>query len=240
MADANNLQENLAKIDNTYYNQFINYLRNKPIKPNAKTNKHRILPGHAGGTYDSENIILLSYYFHAAAHYVRYLTFRQVGDLKAASMMLGATPEERFQIAQIAGKLGGLQRTKQMLEARTHFYDPAWQKQFADKDAGKRNVKSGWIYRLNEYLSENQPTQRSDAGKLGGKKQTDDARERQTGFFDKKHIIQKHGNLVKWGAKVEGIKIPYKKLSSDFINYYLTYGNSDDFSTSNRKKKKKK
>lgn len=43
MTDANNLQENLAKIDHTYYDQFINYLRNKPIKLNIKTNKHRIL-----------------------------------------------------------------------------------------------------------------------------------------------------------------------------------------------------
>lgn len=178
MTDANNLQENLAKIDYTYYDQFINYLRNKPIKLNIKTNKHRILPGHAGGTYDSENVIILSYFFHAAAHYVRYLTFREVGDLRAASMMLGATPEEKFQIAQIAGKFGGPQRAKRMLETRTYFYDPVWQEKVGNKGAGKRNVESGWISTLNERLSKDQPTQRSEAGKLGGKAQTDDAREK--------------------------------------------------------------
>ena len=240
MTDANNLQENLAKIDNTHYDQFINYLRNKPIKPNVKINKHRILPGHAGGTYDPENIIVLSYFFHAAAHYVRYLTFREVGDLRAASLMLGATPEEKFQVAQIAGKLGGLQRAKKMFETRTNFYDPIWQEKVGDKGAGKRNVKSGWIFTLNERLSKDQSTLRSDAGKLGGKAQTDDAREKETDFFNKKRIIQKHENLVKWGAKVGGFKIPYKKLSSDFIDYYLAYGRSEDFSTSNRKRKKKK
>lgn len=155
-------------------------------------------------------------------------------------MMLGATPEEKFQIAQIAGKFGGPQRAKRMLETRTYFYDPVWQEKVGNKGAGKRNVESGWISTLNERFSKDQPTQRSEAGKLGGKAQTDDAREKKTGFFDKKRIIQKHGNLVRWGAKVGGFKIPYKKLSSDFIDYYLAYGKSEDFSTSNRKKEIKK
>lgn len=43
--------------------------------------KHRILPGHAGRNYDLNNVVRTSYYLHAAAHFVRYITLKQVGTL---------------------------------------------------------------------------------------------------------------------------------------------------------------
>lgn len=44
-------------------------------------------------------------------------------------------------------------------------------------------------------------------------------------MFDKKKYIQRKGNLVRWGVVINNKRIPYKKLSSDFIDYYLHYGN---------------
>ena len=55
--------------------------------------------------------------------------------------------------------------------------------------------------------------------------------------IDESHYIQKHGNLKRWGVKIKGVCIPYNRLSSDFINYYLAFGNPDDLSISVRKKK---
>lgn len=228
------------RVDENYYNQFIDYLKNKQFKPNTKLYKHRIIPGHSGGSYDmTHNVIFISYYFHVAAHFVRYVTYRQVGDFKAYSMMLGQTPEEKLQIAQLAGKKGGAANALRMLESRTMFYDPKWQKKFGKKDQGKINVLSGHMDRLNDYLTQNQPDLRSRAGKLGAKAQQDKARAAQTGFYDKTHYVQKFANLKRWGVKIRGEIIPYKRLSPDFINHYLVFGNPEDFSTSARKKKKK-
>ena len=44
-------------------------------------------------------------------------------------------------------------------------------------------------------------------------------------MFDKNTRIQRKGNLVRWGIIINNVRIPYKKLSSDFIDYYLEYGN---------------
>jgi hypothetical protein len=44
-------------------------------------------------------------------------------------------------------------------------------------------------------------------------------------MFDKKIHIQRKGNLVRWGIVINNVRIPYEKLSSDFINYYIEYGN---------------
>jgi hypothetical protein len=67
------------------------------------------------------------------------------------------------------------------------------------------------------------PELRSKAGKLGAKaiirKQ-----KKLTGMFSKKNYIQRKENLVKSGILVNNVRVRYKKLSSDFINYYIEYG----------------
>lgn len=44
-------------------------------------------------------------------------------------------------------------------------------------------------------------------------------------MFDSKKRVQRKGNLVRWGIVINGTRIPFKKLSSDFIDYYIEYGN---------------
>lgn len=207
-----------------YYTEFIDFLRHRQKKTEQKLYKHRILPGHSGGTYESTNVLYISYYFHAAAHYVRYLSYRKIGDLKASSMMLGQTEEEKIEIARAAGKIGGDNRSKQMLEDRQMFYDPVWQKEKGFKGSGKRNVASGHLKRLNDEITANRPEQRSEAGKLGATAQHVVMRSAGKGFFSEKHHVQKLGNLKRWGIKIRGERIPFEKLSSDFIDHYIAHG----------------
>ena len=212
-----------------YYIEFLDFLRHKPNINKRKLYKHRILPGHSGGTYNTDNVIYLSYYFHAAAHYVRYLSYGKIGDLKASSMMLGQTEQEKLEIAQTAGQIGGKGRSKQMLMEKQMFYDPAWQKEKGFKGAGQRNVDSGHLKQLNDEITENRPEQRSEAGKLGAAAQHIVMRSAGKGFFSEKHQVQKLGNLKRWGIKIKGERIPFEKLSSDFIDYHIAYGTQTEY-----------
>ena len=40
----------------------------------------------------------------------------------------------------------------------------------------------------------------------------------------KKCIKCKKGNLMRWGIKIDGIRVPFKKLSSDFVDYHISFG----------------
>ena len=108
---------------------------------------------------------------------------------------------------------------------KAFFYDAQWQKNFGDKNAGRRNTESGFLTELNCKISKERPTLRSEAGKLGAKVTIRKQRINLTGMFSKKTQIQRKGNLVRWGIMIKNVRVPYKKLSSDFIDYYLEYEN---------------
>ena len=78
---------------------------------------------------------------------------------------------------------------------------------------------------MNEKITKEDSELRSRAGKIGGKVVTTKHKASYTGMFDKNTPIQRKGNLVRWGIIINNVRIPYKKLSSDFIDYYLEYGN---------------
>nr|QUO99041.1 putative HNH homing endonuclease [Oedogonium sp. 260-2_chl]QUO99085.1 putative HNH homing endonuclease [Oedogonium sp. 260-2_chl] len=83
--------------------------------------------------------------------------------------MSGQDEEARRTLASYAGKIGGKassERNKKKLEL---FYDPEWQKLHGYKGAGKRNVESGHLAKLNDEISQVRPEQRSEAGKRGAK-----------------------------------------------------------------------
>lgn len=77
---------------------------------------------------------------------------------------------------------------------------------------------------LNDEISKSRPEQRSEAGKLGAKARIAKQQTEKTALFDETHIIQKRGNLVRWGIEIDGIRVPFEKLSSDFVDYHLMYG----------------
>ena len=182
------------------------------------------MPQHDGGTYDIENVVLCSFEDHRLAHFYRYLAYEQQGDLIAWQLMSGQDEEARRTLASYAGKIGGKassERNKKKLEL---FYDPEWQKLHGYKGAGKRNVESGHLAKLNDEISQVRPEQRSKAGKRGAKARIAKQQNEKTALFDPTQIVQKKGNLVRWGIEIDGIRVPFEKLSSDFVDYHLMYG----------------
>jgi hypothetical protein len=153
------------------------------------------------------------------------LSFKQKGDLIAYTFMCSQTEKGRLLMASYAGQIGGKVTNEKNKVNKAFFYSVLWQKEFGDKNAGKRNLKSGSLFKLNDRLTKQTPEIRKKAGKLGGKAVTKKHRLNKTGMFDQKSCIQRKGNLVRWGIVIRGVRIPYEKLSSDFINYYIEYGN---------------
>ncbi len=210
---------------NDIYLSFIAYLKTKKYLDNTPLEKHRILPQHAGGTYKMDgNIVRCSFVDHRLAHYYRFLAYRQKGDLIAFQFMKGMTKEARIEMASFAGKVGGKKYSDQNKAKSLFFFNSLWQKKHGYKNAGKRNVKSGWLARLNKNISLTSPNQRREAGIIGGKARIIKQQKLKTGFYTEKRIVQKKGNLVRWGIQIDDITIPFKKLSSTFVDYHLFYG----------------
>jgi hypothetical protein len=207
------------------YDQSLSYLRTKPQDSDVKLEKHRIVPKHAGGTYEEGNVLNITFKEHTLAHFYRYLTFKQKGGLIAYRFMCRQTEEGRLLLASYAGKIGGTKISKKDKENQKKFYNLEWQKKFGDKNGGRRNVESGSLERLNIKITAETPELRSKAGKLGGKAISEKHKRDGLGMFDKKKRIQRKGNLVRWGILINKKRIPYKKLSSDFIDYSIEYGN---------------
>lgn len=88
---------------------------------------------------------------------------------------------------------------------------------------------SGSLAKVNANITRNNPHQRSAAGKKGGKAVTDAQRKDQKGLFDPKAPLQKRANLMRWGIKIDGIRVPFKKLSSDFVDYHISFGTRTEY-----------
>ncbi len=93
-----------------------------------------------------------------------------------------------------------------------------------DRNGGQRNLRNNSLTKLNKKITEENPELRSKAGKIGGKAVTAKHKASSTSMFNKDTRIQRKGNLVRWGVLINNIRVSYKKLSSDFINYYIEYG----------------
>jgi hypothetical protein len=135
------------------------------------------------------------------------------------------TEEARRLMAVYAGQIGGAVSSKKNEQNKKGFFDASWQKEFGFKDAGKRNVKTGFLANLNRQITEKNPELRKKAGKLGGKARVQKQKQNYTGLFDLKKRVQRKANLVRWGIVINGTRVPFKKLSSDFANYFIEYGN---------------
>jgi hypothetical protein len=219
---------------NNIYTQFIEYLWMKEYPKEKKLEKHRILPQHDGGTYDIDNVVLCSFEDHRLAHFYRYLAYQQQGDLIAWQLMNGQDEEARRTLASYAGKIGGKASSKINKKKLKLFYDPEWQKLHGYKGAGQRNVESGHLAKLNDEISQVRPEQRSEAGKRGAKARIAKQQKEKTALYDPTQIVQKKGNLVRWGIEIDSIRVPFEKLSSDFVDYHLMYGTKKSYNNPKR------
>lgn len=62
-----------------------------PSEPFTGCHKHRIIPGYAGGTYDSDNVVYLSQKQHSLVHWLRWKIFKDSRD-KRGFKMIGIGP----------------------------------------------------------------------------------------------------------------------------------------------------
>lgn len=206
------------------YDEFIIYLQS--IEPsNGYYEKHRIVPGHCGGIYEDTNVVLCSFENHKLAHYYRWLAFNSEKDRYSWRKMCGwKTENARREMASYAGKLGGRKTNRIHKERGTNFYDPEFGRRASLMRPSEDKRK--WMLELNSQLT---TEQRSTAGKVGAQVTINHQRETQTGFFNPKATLQKLANLKRWGIKIDGVRVPFEKLSSDFIDYQINLGTNKEY-----------
>lgn len=72
--------------------------------------KHRIIPGHAGGTYHPWNVIEIPDHVHHDLHFARYIETGEINDLHGARLALNSSKVSRWSDAEWQsqqGKKGG-------------------------------------------------------------------------------------------------------------------------------------
>lgn len=82
--------------ENIYF-AFIEKYKNQEFEDGVYTEKHHIIPRHAGGDDSKENLIRLTYRQHTFAHRVLWKAYGKASDLKAWFLMSGT--EESVRIA---------------------------------------------------------------------------------------------------------------------------------------------
>lgn len=136
--------ENIEKKQKDYEKTFFETKeKNKKVcyvsKKNQKVvylEKHRILSGHENGTYTKENTLLLTYREHIMAHFLRFLQYRKIEDLRAVSLMLSTFTEEAQCLqASFAGTFGGKKQQELLQEQNRGWYNSFIQSQLGKKGA---------------------------------------------------------------------------------------------------------
>jgi len=207
------------------YDAFIEYLQTLEPTLLGYYENHRVIPGHEGGEYIEGNVVKCSFYNHKLAHYYRWLAKGTEKDRYSWRKMSGWKDEDaRREMAVYAGTLGGRKTAEIHKEQGTNFHDPEWQREQSLKRSSEE--KREWMLELNQMLTSDQ---RSNAGHVGGISCTNMQRENKTGLFDPKAKVQRKGNLKRWGIKIDGVRIPFSKLSSDFIDYQVNLGTAREY-----------
>lgn len=207
------------KINVNAYNEFLEEMAKKhpqDFKTMSKADKtararlhlerHRIIPAHEGGTYEKDNIVLLSRADHAEAHRLRYESLGSINDKRAANNMLGTG-------------------------SQSNFADPEWQQQYggrnAGKKAGQKNVDSGQVAALNADITQNRPEVRSNAGKAAAEVM----RDKGLGVHSKQAFVSRAGNLTRHGVRIDGVKYQKDQFTQEFINYHCRVSNQKEYTS---------
>ena len=207
------------------YDAFITYLQTIKLSENEYYEKHRIIPGHEGGIYEECNIVNCSFDNHKLAHYYRWLAESSEKDKYSWRKMCGwKDVDARREMASYAGKLGGRKTNQIHKERGTNFYSSEFGRNASFKRS--KEDKQNWMNELNQQLTFEQ---RSNAGKIGSQKTLEYQKETNTGFFNSKATLQKLANLKRWGIKIDSKRIPFKNLSSDFIDYHINKGTDKEY-----------
>ncbi len=80
--------------------------------------KHRILPGHQGGTYDPSNVVLLTMEEHAEAHKELWEKYGNKKDYIAYKALSGQMSKEEARIEAVKAALTGKKQTPEQVRKR--------------------------------------------------------------------------------------------------------------------------
>lgn len=230
------------------YEQFIFYLKEKEKNVSGYVEKHRIIPGHSGGKYIDDNIVLVSFSEHCLAHFYRYLAYGNSIDLYAYHKMIGDTVEARISRSKSGGKaaknikVGCFKDPKCREEKLKNSGKSAYYNRDIQSSNGKKRKKQ--LLDEGFFVSEKQ----SIRGKMGAEVN----RKNGTGAFDPKNLekarkkqkemgigvhnkmFQKSMSFRRWGIILNGERVFYDlemrtNLSETFVEYHLNYGTSNKY-----------
>lgn len=127
------------------YFQFIEKFKTQTVEQGVYTEKHHIIPKHAGGTDDPDNLVKLTFRQHIFIHRLRWKAFGEFGDYLAYKWMSGYKSEHtRFTSQHLLGKKraaeGWMDRIRPLANNET-------QRRKA-RETGRRNVESGHLERI--------------------------------------------------------------------------------------------
>lgn len=86
------------------YFAFIEKYKNQVIDAGVYTEKHHIVPRHAGGDDSKDNIVTLTFRQHLFIHRLRWKAYGELPDLFAFNMMSGWTEERKRNFHSEIGK----------------------------------------------------------------------------------------------------------------------------------------
>lgn len=124
------------------YKAFIDKYKNQEFEKDVYTEKHHIIPRHAGGDDSRENIIRLTYRQHVFAHRLLWKAYGKTSDYVAWLMMKGQTVDQK--VAR------GIANAESGLLARIRPLANTTERQRKLKELNEYKVSSGLLekYRL--------------------------------------------------------------------------------------------
>ena len=193
------------------YLRYVRHLRKKEpalLKYGINTQTHRITPGHAKGTYVSENSVECTLCDHIRAHQIRWETYGETGDLSAVNMMTGRVKAGGDDVVPVLGA-------------------------YATHEVCKRNKRGFWDpeQQRKNSLKGNNPEANKKKGE-GGKRGNDVIRARGVGVYAPGQAARsgRASGIKRWGFLVNPLgKIRYSdedrlSLSETFFDYYVALG----------------
>ncbi len=107
---------------------------------------YHIIPRHAGGADDKDNLIVLLFNDHVLAHYIRWIQYNETGDKIAYSVMSSESIEARKIKAVIAGSIGGPKAQKLFKETNKGWFNSETQQILGIKGAevNRQNQTGGF------------------------------------------------------------------------------------------------
>lgn len=237
---------------NNIYEDFIKYLKDKESSLSGYVEKHRIVPGHSGGKYEDENIVLVSFPDHCLAHFYRYLAYKNSIDLYAYHKMIGDSEEARISRSKSGGEaarniiVGCFKdyrcREETLIKPQRSAY---YNKQIQSSNGKKRKqqlINGGFYSTEKQKVRGKKGAEVNRINGTGGfdPKNLEKARKKQkelgTGVYDKS--FQKTMSLRRWGVVIDSNRTYFDNeqrtsLSETFVEYHIRYSISNKYNNKN-------